>query len=142
MSERFSEAEIVEVWERRAAGELNRSIGRHLGRSGASIRGLIYSAGGVRPGVRVRASGYLSVGEREEISRGVAAGDSLRSIAERLGRAPSTVSRELGRNGGRGGYRAHQADRRAWDRARRPQSCKLARNLRLRSEVEAMLRLR
>jgi len=68
VSERFSEAEIVEVWERREARELNRLIGRRLGRSGASIRGLIYAAGGVRPGVRVRASGHLSVGEREEIS--------------------------------------------------------------------------
>jgi IS30 family transposase len=142
VSRRFSEAEIVEVWERRAAGELNRSIGRRLGRSGASIRGLIHSAGGVRPGRRVRASGQLLLGEREEISRGVAAGDSLRVIARRLGRAPSTVSRELARNGGRGEYRAHSADRAAWGRARRPQECKLARNVQLRREVEDMLLLR
>ena len=141
MSRRFTEAEIAEVWERRAAGELNRSIGRRLGRSGASIRGLIHAAGGVRPSRRVRAGRCLSLGEREEISRGVAAGDSVRSIAERLGRAPSTVSRELTRNGGRSGYRAHSADRAAWGRARRPQRCKLALNVRLRREVEDMLGL-
>ena len=141
MSRRFSDAEIVEVWERRAAGELNRSIGRRLGRSGASIRGLIHASGGVRPAGRMRASGHLSLGEREEISRGVAAGDSLRVIARRLGRAPSTVSRELARNGGRGKYRAHSADRAAWGRARRPQPCKLALNVRLRREVEGMLEL-
>ena len=142
MSKRFTEAEIVEVWERRAAGELTRSIGRRLGRSGASIRGLVHASGGVRPGVRVRASRHLLVGEREEISRGVAAGDSLRAMANRLGRAPSTVSRELARNGGRGAYRAHSADRAAWSRARRPQQCKLAQNLRLRRQVEGMLGLR
>jgi hypothetical protein len=113
VSKRFSEAEIVEVWERRAAGELNRSIGRQLGRSGASIRALVEASGGVRPVRRVRASGHLSLGEREEISRGVAAGDSLRVIARGLGRDPSTVSRELARNGGPSRYRAHHADRRA-----------------------------
>jgi IS30 family transposase len=142
VSKRFSEAEIVEVWERRAAGELNRSIGRQLGRSGASIRALVEASGGVRPVRRVRASGHLSLGEREEISRGVAAGDSLRVIARGLGRDPSTVSRELARNGGPGRYRAHHADRRAWDQARRPQSCKLADNSRLRQVVEGKLLLR
>jgi len=124
VSKRFSDAEIVEVWERRAAGELNRVIGRRLGRSGASIRALIEASGGVRPTRRVRTARHLTLGEREEISRGVAAGESIRSIAVGLARSASTVSRELARNGGRGRYRAHQADRRAWDRARRPQSCK------------------
>jgi IS30 family transposase len=141
VSRRFSDAEIVEVWERRAAGELTRSICRRLGRSGASIRGLVHASGGVRPALRVRASGHLSLGEREEISRGVAAGNSLRAIARGLGRAPSTVSLELARNGGRTRYRAHSADRAAWGRARRPQPCKLAQNPRLRREVEDMLGL-
>ena len=142
MSKRFSDAEIVEVWERRAAGELNRLIGRRLGRSGASIRALIEASGVVRPTRRVRTARHLTLVEREEISRGVAAGESVRSIAVGLSRSASTVSRELARNGGRGRYRAHQADRRAWDRARRPQSCKLADNSRLRREVEDKLRLR
>ena len=139
MSKRFSDAEIVEVWERRAAGELNRLIGRRLGRSGASIRALIEASGGVRPVARVRAVRHLSLVEREEISRGVAAGESVRSIAVTVGRSASTVSRELARNGGRGRYRAHRADRDAWRRARRPQSCKLADNSRLRQVVEDKL---
>ncbi len=92
MSRRFSEAEVVDVWERRAAGELNRSRGRRHGRTGASIRALTEASGGVRPVPRVRAVQHLSLVEREEISRGVAAGDSLRSIAVGLGRSVSTVS--------------------------------------------------
>jgi DNA-binding CsgD family transcriptional regulator len=103
---RFSEAEVVEVWDRWQAGDANRLIGRDLGRSAASIRAFIESWGGVRPRVRRRSERHLSFDEREEISRGVAAGDSLRSIGVRLGRAPSTVSRELARNGGRSRYRA------------------------------------
>ena len=105
MSQRFTEAEIVEVWERRRAGELTRLIARRLGRNGSSIRRLFEDAGGVRPAPRQRAERHLSLVEREEISRGVAAGVSLRSIAGRLGRAPSTVSREVARNGGRRRYR-------------------------------------
>jgi IS30 family transposase len=81
----------------------------------------------------------LTLGEREEISRGVAAGDSVRGIAARLGRAPSTVTRELARHGGRCRYRALTADRRAWERARRPQRCKLAANPRLAAVVAAKL---
>ena len=142
MSKRFSEAEIVEVWERRAAGEQNRSIGRQVGRSGASIRALIEASGGVRPVRRVRAVQHLSLVEREEISRGVAAGETVRSIAVTVGRSASTVSRELARNGGCDRYRAHRADRDAWRRARRPQSCKLADNSRLRQVVEGKLLLR
>jgi IS30 family transposase len=142
VSKRFSEAEIVEVWERRADGELNRLIGRHLGRSGASIRALVEASGGVRPVRRVRAVQHLSLIEREEISRGVAAGESIRSIAVTLGRSASTVFRELARNGGRGRYRAHRADRDAWKRARRPQMCKLASNPQLRQVVEDKLLLR
>ncbi len=108
---RFSEEERVEVWDRWQAGDANRLIGGDLGRSAASIRAFVESWGGVRPGVRRRSLRHLSLVEREEISRGVAAGDSLRMVATRLGRAPSTISRELARNGGRVGYRAHHADR-------------------------------
>jgi len=142
VSRRFTEAEIAEVWERRGAGELTRSIARRLGRNGSSIRRIVEDAGGVRPMPRRRADRHLSLTEREEISRGVAAGESLRTIASRLGRAPSTVSREVVRNGGRSEYRAHRADRAAWGRARRPQRCKLATNPALREAVEDKLALR
>ena len=142
MSGRYSDVELVEVWDRRQAGESNRSIGRRVGRSGAAIRALVESSGGVRPRQRCRSHRQLSLSEREEISRGLAAGDSMRSIAARLGRAPSTVSRELARNGGRGSYRAHIAERDAWQRARRPQRSKLAVNERLRWEVEEKLQIR
>ena len=142
MPKRFTEAEIAEVWERRQAGELTRSIARRLGRNGSSIRRLFEDAGGVRPPPRRRAERHLSLVEREEISRGVARGESLRVIASRLGRAPSTVSREVAGNGGRSGYRAHRADRAAWGRARRPQPCLLATNSKLRAEVEDKLAIR
>ncbi len=136
---RFSESERVEVWDRWQAGETTRSIGRQLGRSGASIRAFVESTGGVRPHRRRRAQRHLSLFEREEISRGVAAGESLRMIAARLGRAPSTVSREVVRNGGRHWYRAHRADRVAWRRARRPKPSKLAEHRELRAVVEDKL---
>ena len=92
---RFGEEERVEVWDRWQAGDANRLIGRDLGRSAASIRAFVESWGGVRPPVRRRSLRHLSLVEREEISRGVAAGDSLRMVATRLGRAVSTISREL-----------------------------------------------
>ena len=138
----FTEAERVEVWDRRQAGEGNRSIGRRLGRSAGSIRAFVESSGGVRPAVRRRSSRHLSLTEREEISRGVAAGDSSAVIGGRLGRSGSTISRELARNGGRVGYRAHHGDRMAWQRARRPQPSKLAANQPLRGVVEEKLVLR
>ena len=139
MSQRFTEAEIAEVWDRRQAGELTRSIARRLGRNGASVRRVFEDAGGVRPALRRRPERHLSLLEREEVSRGVAGGESLRSIAGRLGRAPSTVWREVARNGGRRRYRAHRADRAAWGRARRPKACKLAVNRELAETVEAKL---
>ncbi len=142
MSRRFTEGEIAEVWERRKAGEPTRSIARRLGRNGSSIRRLLEDAGGVRPAPRRRAERHLTLLEREEISRGVAAGESLRTIASRLGRAASTISREVPGNGGRLRYRAHRADRAAWQRARRPQRCKLATNPALRGEVEDKLAVR
>jgi len=136
---RFTEAEVREVWDRWQAGDANRLIGRDLGRSAGSIRAFVESWGGVRPRVRRRAECHLLLTEREEISRGVAAGDSLRMVAARIGRAPSTISRELARNGGRGEYRAYRADRRAWRRARRPKPSKLAENPQLRAVVEDKL---
>jgi len=136
---RFSESERVEVWECRHGGESNRSIGRQLGRTGASIRAFVESTGGVRPHRRCRAQRHMTLLEREEISRGVAAGESLRTVAARLGRAPSTVRREVVRNGGSGRYRAHRADRVAWRRARRPKPSKLTQHLELRVVVEEKL---
>ncbi len=136
---RFTEDERVEVWDRWQAGDAYRLIGRDLGRSAASIRAFVESWGGVRPEPRRRSLRHLSFDEREEISRGVAAGNSLRMVAARLGRAPSTISRELTRNGGRVGYRAHHADRTAWRRARRPKPSKLAENPELRGVVEEKL---
>ncbi len=88
----------------------------------------IIEAGGKRPPPRSRSRLSLTLAEREEISRGVVAGHSLRSIATSLGRAPSTVSREVNRNGGHRYYRASKADQAAWDRARRPKTCKLVEN--------------
>jgi hypothetical protein len=136
---RFTDAEVIEVWDRWQAGEANRLIGRDLGRSAGSIRAFVESWGGVRPAPRRRSERHLSLDEREEISRSVVAGDSLRSIAVRLGRSPSTISRGLARNGGRGGYRAHREDRTARRWARRPKPSKLAENPVLRQVVEDKL---
>ena len=96
----------------------------------------------MRPAPRRRAERHLTLLEREEISRRVAAGESLRAIAGRLGRAVSTVTREVAHNGGRDRYRAHHTDRAAWQRARRPQPCKLATDTMLRQAVEDKLAVR
>ncbi len=136
---RFTELEKAEVWDRWQAGEAMRSIARRVGRESSSVRTLIEDTGGVRPMPRRRSSRCLSLIEREEISRGVAAGESLRQIAGRLGRAASTVCRDVARNGGRGRYRALGADRAALRRARRPKTAKLAVNTKLRGVVEDKL---
>jgi IS30 family transposase len=96
----MSVAEKLEIWQLVRAGVSFRIIGRQLGRSDASIRQYVGLTGGIRPRERTRAAVCLSLCEREEISRGLAAGESLRCVAARLGRAPSTVSREVARNGG------------------------------------------
>jgi IS30 family transposase len=136
---RFTELEKAEVWDRWQGGEAMRSIARRLGRESSSVRTMIEDTGGVRPGPRRRAPRCLSLIEREEISRGVAVGESMRQIAGRLGRAPSTVCREVARNGGRRGYRALRADRAAFRRARRPKVCKLVANPELLGVVEDKL---
>src|SRR6266436_4497473 len=101
----FTEAQMAELWSRRAAGESTTRIARHIGRYASSVRDHVRKAGGVRPKPRQRSRTALSLPEREEISRGLAAEDSLRSIATRIGRSPSTVSREVARNEGRRKYR-------------------------------------
>jgi len=106
------------------------------------VRAYLLRCGGIRPESRRRARGRLGIAEREEISRGLAAGRSIRAIAAALGRAPSTVSREVNANGGRRRYRAARADRQAWVRAARPTACKLAASPMLRAIVEDKLQHR
>jgi IS30 family transposase len=128
-----------ELWSRWQAGESLSEIGRALGRQAGSIHGVVASNGGYVPARRRRSRRVLSFSEREEISRGLAEGVSLRMIARRLGRAASTVSRKIARHGGRTRYRAARADERAWSRARRPKRCKLAATPRLRELVAGKL---
>jgi IS30 family transposase len=136
----YSAQERRELWERWKRGESVTEIGCALDRDHGTISRTIREYGGVAPPERRRSQLALTLQEREEISRGVAVGESARGIAARLGRSPSTVTRELSRHGGRYSYRAAEADRRAWDRARRPQRCKLARQPRLSRIVAAKLR--
>jgi IS30 family transposase len=136
---RFNAAESAEIWDRWQRGEGLKLIGRVFGKTSSSIFAHLRPHGGIRPVPRRRAGRVLSLAEREEISRGVAVGASLRSIAARLGRAASTVSRELRRNGGQRRYRAAAADKRAWDRALRPKRCKLATHGKLRRIVAGRL---
>ncbi len=136
----YTEADKALMWDRWQRGESLHSIAQHFGRSHSSIQGVLSRTGGIRPPVRRRSSRSLTLAEREEISRGVASGRSLRSIALRLCRSPSTISRELTRNGGHRSYRAHQAEQAAWDRALRPKTCKLALNRPLARIVAKQLR--
>jgi len=139
VAQRLSEAEKAEIWDRLERGEPIRVVARGMGRAWSSIREYVMGCGGRRPRPGGRSARNLSLGEREEISRGLAAGDSLRGIAARLGRAPSTISREVGANRGRSSYRALDAERAATRRARRPKRAKLASSRRLRAMVEALL---
>jgi len=124
----FTESECREVFDRWLKGESQHAIARALGRSHSSIWTLLFRTGGFRPPPRKRCGVALTMAEREEISRGIATGLSMRAIASQLGRAPSTVSREVRRNGGRKHYRANKADDAAWARAKRLKTCKLAQN--------------
>lgn len=128
-----------EIWHRWKNGWSLSEIGRLLGKHPGSVHGVVASNGGYVPAERKRSRSELTATEREEISRGLAAGQSFRVIAADLGRQPSTISREVGRNGGRDAYRAATADAAAWDRARRPKRCLLAINHELREEVAAKL---
>lgn len=136
---RLSGAERWEIQHRVATGETHTAVAAAVGCSTKSIQRLFVRTGGLAPRVQARSPVRLSLAEREEISRGLQAGDSSRAIARRLGRAPSTVSREVAPHGGRPGYRAWRAERRAIRRARRPKVAKLARCPRLRTEVERLL---
>jgi IS30 family transposase len=122
----YSAAQRAEIWDRWQAGESMSSIGRRFDRESSSVFSVLSPTGGIRPPVRRRALRALSLSEREEISRGLSTGGSLRRIARLLGRSPSTISREVQRNGGRSRYRAARSEQAAWDRALRPKACKLA----------------
>ncbi len=132
-------AQRVELWRRWKEGQSLTAIGEALSKAPASVFSFVTAKGGFAPCLRRRGAGTLSCSEREEISRGVSAGLSIRGIARRLSRAPSTVSREIARNGGRRYYRATVADARAWSRSRRPKQCKLANHRQLRCLVAKKL---
>ena len=137
----YTETDKALMWDRRQKGESLEKIARLFDRSHGSVAAILRKTGGIRPLKRRRSGRTLSLAEREEISRGVVAGHSLRSIAALLNRAPSTVSREINRNGGRQHYRASVAGQAAWDRAQRPKTCKLAQNRALARVVASKLQL-
>ena len=124
----YSESQKALMWERWRKGESQQQIAQLFDRNHSSIQRILAETGGIRPAQRCRSQVALTLAEREEISRAVVTGHSIRSMATRLGRAPSTISREIKRNGGEGSYRASRADQAAWDRARRPKICKLVEN--------------
>ena len=136
----YSDAQKAVMWERWKQGWTLHQIAQLFNRAHTSVQGILVRTGGIRPPPRTRASTALTLAEREEISRAMAEGQSIRSIASRLGRAASTVSRELSRNGGQASYRASEADSAAWARALRPKCCKLATNRALAQIVTDKLR--
>jgi IS30 family transposase len=138
----LTEQQVVELWEGYAAGQTVSQLARRFGKKQGSMYSRIQASGGIRPTIPVRAARHLTLEDREEISRGLAAGHSLRQIAAGLGRSPSTISREVEANGGRLRYRALWADRAAVQRRRRPKVCKLAASPRLQAMVAAKLEQR
>jgi len=132
----------AEIWDQYQRGLSLNEIGRSINRHSASIYGQLAPTGGIRPAVRRRSEHALTLAEREEISRGLVLRLSARTIAAGLDRAPSTISREINRNGGDARYRAVEADTATWNRARRPKQCKLAGNKALRWRVAVKLRRR
>ena len=137
----YSDSQKALMWERWKKGESLQQIAQLFDRSHGSIRGLLARTGGIRPAKRCRSQFALSLAEREEISRALVAGQSIRSIASQMDRAPSTISREINRNGGAGCYRANLADQAAWDRALRPKTCKLVEKRKLANIVAGKLQL-
>jgi IS30 family transposase len=137
----MSETQQDEVWQGFKAGQSVLAVARELQVPGHRVRRFLQQSGGIRPVVRQRSSRHLSAQEREEISRGLALGASCRSIASRLSRSHSSVSREVGRNGGAAGYRAQAADQAAFDRGRRPKVSKLSAATELHAVVEKQLGL-
>jgi IS30 family transposase len=124
----YTENQKAIMWERWQKGESLQHIAQLFDRNHSSIQRILAETGGIRPAQRCRSRLALTLAEREEISRSAAAGQSIRSVARRLGRAPSTISREIMRNGGQECYRASLAEQAAWDRGRRPKTCRLVEN--------------
>ena len=137
----YTETDKALMWDRWQKGETLHSIARLFDRGHSSIQRVLAETGGIRPSQRSRSQLSLRMAEREEISRGVMAGHSFRAIASSLNRAPSSVSREVNRNGGRRCYRASKADQAAWDRAHRAKRCKLVQNRALARIVAKKLQL-
>ena len=135
----LSAAQSIDIWRLWKAGESLHEIGRALGKDHGSIQFLLSKRGGIAPPVRQRSLRTLTLDEREDISRGIASGSSIREIAEGLQRPASTVSREVARHGGRPLYRASEADREAWESALRPKVCLLANHEILRTIVASKL---
>ncbi len=136
----YTESDKALMWDRWQKGESLQTIAQLFDRNHSSIAGVLSRTGGIRPPQRQRSRVALTLADREDISRGVVAGYTIRSIAASLGRSPSTVSREIRRNGGRRCYRASKADQAAWDRAHRPKTCKLVRNRGLARTVASKLK--
>lgn len=136
----YSDSQKALMWERWKQGWTLHEIGKLFDRPPTSVQQILAQSGGFRPPERLRSSAALILPEREEISRAMVAGDSIRATAARLGRSPSTISREVNRNGGREDYRASLADGAAWDRALRPKRCKLWLNCGLARIVAEKLR--
>jgi IS30 family transposase len=139
---RLTEADRLEIQRRVTAGETFATAAAAVGCSTKSIQRFMAWTGAMRPAVRKRSPRHLSLEDREVVLRGLLAGEAFRGIAMRLGKAPSTISREVGRNGGRRAYRVARAEDAAVRHARRPKPCKLIENSRLRNEVERRLVLR
>lgn len=137
----YTESQKALMWERWQKGDSLQQIAQMFDRNHSSVQRILAESGGIRPAQRRRSRLALTLAEREEISRAVVAGQSIRSIAKTLGRAPSTVSREIKRNGGQECYRASQADQAAWDQASRPKTCKLVENRALAHVVAGRLQM-
>ena len=137
----YTDSQKALMWERWRQGWTLHQIGQLFNRAHTSVQGILIRSGGIRPPQRTRSPLASTLADREEISRGVVGGQSMRSIAARVGRAPSTISREIERNGGSHAYRASEADNAAWDRACRPKRCKLVENKALAGFVTDKLRL-
>lgn len=135
----LSKEQRLETWRLWRSGESLSDIGRAIAKHPGSVFGVLKLHGGITPREQCRSSQSLTLREREDISRGLAGGQSIRSLAKQLGRSPSTISREINRHGGIFQYRALQADEEAWHSARRPKLCKLAQQDQLRHIVAEKL---
>jgi len=137
----YTESQKAVMWEHWKRGDSLQQIAQLFDRNHSSIQRILAETGGIRPAERRRSRLALTLAEREEISRGVVLGHPIRSIAMQLGRAPSTVSREIQRNGGADFYRANLADQAAWDRSCRPKVCKLVEHRAVANIVASKLQL-